>query len=142
MNAFSDGEVKLRVFQSLDLLSQTESKRRGIRDAEENETGTLVGMLNDVLPQLRPLDQGRIDYDDPDGLLVALQKAERLPHSVKKKSLSRMLNKALEISSVPRPFGNGTKRMYAVNAKKLEEYRKRYADGVRFASHDFRKRAG
>ena len=131
VNAFSDGEVKSRVFQSLDLLSQTESKRRGIRDAEENETGALVEMLNEVLPQLRPIETKEgIDYYDPDGLLVSLQKAELLPRSVKKKTLSRMLNKVLEIASLPRPFGKGTKRMYAVNAMKLEEYRKRYADGV------------
>ena len=129
VNAFPDGDVKMRVFGSLDILSQADARRRITRDAEENETGSLIGMLTEVLPQLRPVEtKGGVDYYDPDGLHLALLRADLIPRTVQKKGLSRMLKRILEIDSVPRPYGNGTKRMYAVDAKKLEEYRKRYAD--------------
>jgi hypothetical protein len=129
INAFLGGDVKYRIFQSLDHLSQTDANQRKLRDREENETGSLIAMLSEVLPQLRPLDSSDgIDYYDPDGLLLALQRAELIPKSMQRKALSRMLKRVLDVDSGPRGYGVSTKRMYAIDVKKLEEYKKRYSD--------------
>jgi hypothetical protein len=131
VNSFSDVDDKMRVFQSLDKLSQTDARRRVIRDSEENETGMAVAMMDEVLPRISPLEViGDIRYYDPDTVYLALQRGELIPKSMQKKGLSRMLKRALDIDSMPRSFGDGTKRMYAVDAKELESYRKRYAEVV------------
>ena len=129
VNSFPEGNVKTQAFQSLDHLSQADSKRRRLRDNEENETGSLIAMLTEVLPQLKPLDSIEgIDYYDPDGLHLALQRAELIPKSMQKKALSRMLKRVLEIDSIPRAYLLTTKRMYAIDKIKYEEYKKRYSD--------------
>lgn len=129
--SFDEGRDKTRILESLDKLSQADTRRRVIRDAEENETGMAVAMMDEVLPHIRPLEvTGEISYYDPDAVYLALQRGELIPKSMQKKGLSRMLKRALDIDSMPRSFGDGTKRMYAVDAKKLESYRKRYADVV------------
>jgi hypothetical protein len=131
VNAFVEGDDKTRVFQSLDLLSQTDARRRMIRDAEENETGLVVAMLNDVLSHVLPLEtKGDVKYYDPDVIYDSLRRLDLLPKTMQKKGLSRMLKRTLDVDSVPRSFGEGTKRMYAIDFKELESYRKRYADVV------------
>lgn len=131
VNSFDEGNYKHQVFQSLDHLSQTDAKRRAIRDSEENETGSLISILTEVLPQLKPLDSvGGINYYDPDGLHLSLQRADLIPKSMKRKSLSRMLKRVFDIDCLPHGYMLSTKRMYAINMVDLEGYRKRYADVV------------
>jgi hypothetical protein len=129
VNAFSDGDDKTRVFNSLDVLSQADARRRVIRDAEENETGLALAMLDDVLPHVLPLEtKDDMKYYDPDVIYESLHRLDLLPKSMEKKGLSRMLKRTLDIDSIPRSFGSGTKRMYAISSTELESYRRRYAD--------------
>jgi hypothetical protein len=129
VNAFKEGDDKTRVFNSLDVLSQTDARRRVIRDAEENETGLAVAMLDDVLPHVLPLEtKDDMKYYDPDVIYESLHRLDLLPKSMEKKGLSRMLKRTLDIDSIPRSFGSGTKRMYAISSTELESYRRRYAD--------------
>jgi len=131
VNSFNEGDDKTRIFQSLDKLSQTDARRRVIRDAEENETGLAVAMLDEVLPHILPMESsGDVKYYDPDVIYDSLRRLDLLPKSMQKKGLSRMLKRTLDINSVPRKFREGTKRMYEIDMKELESYRKRYADVV------------
>jgi hypothetical protein len=131
VNAFAEGDDKTRVFNSLDVLSQTDARRRVIRDAEENETGLAVAMLDEVLAHIQPLEtKDDVKYYDPDVIYDSLRRLDLLPKSMAKKGLSRMLKRTLDIDSIPRSFGSGTKRMYAVSSSELESYRRRYADVV------------
>ena len=131
VNAFAEGDDKTRVFNSLDVLSQTDARRRVIRDAEENETGLAVAMLDEVLAHIQPLEtKDDVKYYDPDIIYDSLRRLDLLPKSMAKKGLSRMLKRTLDIDSIPRSFGSGTKRMYAVSSSELESYRRRYADVV------------
>ena len=131
VNSFKEGDDKTRVFNSLDVLSQTDARRRVIRDAEENETGLAVAMLDDVLPHVLPLEtKNDMKYYDPDVIYESLHRLDLLPKSMEKKGLSRMLKRTLDIDSIPRSFGSGTKRMYAISTTELDSYRKRYADVV------------
>ena len=107
------------------------ARRRVIRDAEENETGLAVAMLDDVLPHVLPLEtKDDMKYYDPDVIYESLHRLDLLPKSMEKKGLSRMLKRTLDIDSIPRSFGSGTKRMYAISTTELNSYRKRYADVV------------
>ncbi len=124
-------DLKAQVYGSLDKLSQRDNARRKMRDAEENETGVLLQGLIDVLREMQPLQAADgVDYYDPDVLYAAMIKEEKIPKSVKRKGFSQLMNRILEIHSVPKAFKGGTKRMYAVDIVKFEEYKKRYADVV------------
>jgi hypothetical protein len=128
-SVFADEDMKAGVFTALDKLSQLDGKRRKSRDAEENETGLLIQGLTDVLKSIQPLqkDEG-VQYYDPDALYTAMIKEEIIPKTIKKKGFSRMIKRILEIDSVPRAFGLGTKRMYMIDTGKFGEYKKRYLD--------------
>ena len=131
VNAFADGDDKARIFQSLDTLSQADGRRRKIRDAEENETGLALGMLDDVLLHVPALElDGDVKYYDPDAIFETLRRLDLVPKSMQKKGLSRMLKRTLDIDSIPRSFAGRTKRMYAISAKELDGYRRRYSDVV------------
>jgi hypothetical protein len=131
VSAFKDVNVQNRAFESLDKLSQLDGARRRVRDAEENETGELLQGLTDVLKSIQPLSEdGGIQYYDPDVVYGAMIKDEKISKSVKKKGFSRLIKRILDIDSVPRAFGLGTKRMYAFDVAKFEEYKKRYSDVV------------
>jgi hypothetical protein len=128
VNAFVNDEGKTRVFQSLDVLSQTDARRRTIRDVEENETGLAIEMMDEVLTHIQPLDsKGDLRYYDPDAVFQLLHRIELVPKSLQRKALSRMLKRVLDIDSMPRQFGLGTKRMYVIDMAQFENYKLRYA---------------
>ncbi len=131
VNAFMGDDVKTRVFQSLDKLSQTDARRRRIRDSEENETSLALAMIKNVLelPTVQPSEiKENISYYDTDVIYEALRRLELLPKKMEKKGLSRMLKRTLDIESIPRSVKTGAKRMYAIDQKELENYRNRYGD--------------
>jgi hypothetical protein len=45
---------------------------------------------------------------------------------MEKKALSRLLRRALEIESVPTAVGGQTRRLYAIDKEKINEYHSRY----------------
>jgi hypothetical protein len=129
VSAFTNADVRGQAFASLDKLSQLDGARRRVRDAEQNETGELLQGLTDVLKSIQPLSEdGGMRYYDPDVVYGAMIKDEKISKSVKKKGFSRLIKRILDIDSVPRAFGLGTKRMYAFDVVKFEEYKKRYSD--------------
>lgn len=129
--AFPEGYNRTSIFRSLEVLSNADVRRRALRDAEENETGVAIRMMDEVLTHVLPLEsKDDMKYYDPDVIYDSLHRLELLPKSLQKKGLSRMLKRTLDIDSIPRAFGEGTKRMYAISTKELDSYRKRYADVV------------
>ena len=129
VTSFSEGVSRAQAFTSLDKLSRLDVNRRRMRDSEENETGVLIQGLTDVLKHMQPLqvDEG-IRYYDPDVLYRTMIEEEKIPHRIKRKGFSRLIKRILDIDSVPRAFRDGTKRMYAVDMVKFEEYQKRYGE--------------
>ncbi len=129
VSVFENAELKPQIYNSLDKLSQLDGIRRKMRDSEENETGSLITGLSEVLQRLQPhTDKDGIQYYETDVLFKALVQDEKIPKSMSKKGLSGLLKRALEIYSEPRQYGLGTKRMYGIDIEKFEEYRKRYSD--------------
>jgi hypothetical protein len=131
VNAFRDLNLKNSVFNSMDKLSHLDSERRSARDAEENETGSLIESLNEILAKVDPFHiEGGIKYYEPDLLHNAMLINEKIPKSMHRKAFSRLLKRVLEIECSPRSYLDKTKRMYAVDTAKFEDYKKRYADSV------------
>lgn len=131
VNSIDDETYKSRVFQSLDHLSQTDARRRAVRDSDENETGTALEMVDEALKYVEPEEiKGRIKYYDPDKIHMILQREGIIKKSVERKALSRMLKKVLDIDCVPRPYGLKSKRLYMIDMNEFEEYKRRYAPPV------------
>jgi hypothetical protein len=85
-------------------------------------------MMDEVLAHVQPLEsKGDLRYFDPDAIFLVLQRQELIPKSMQKKGLSRMLKRVLDIDSLPRQFGLGTKRMYVVDMTQFDNYKLRYA---------------
>ena len=129
VTCFQSEDLKNNVFNSLDKISQLDGKRRNARDIEDNETGNLVIGLLEVLKQVKPYNEvDGISYYEPDPLYSAMVREENIPKKMLRKAFSRLLKRVLEIESSPRGYGLKTKRMYAIDLKKMEEYKKRYTD--------------
>lgn len=127
--AFNSENVKMGIFTSLDKLSQLDGKRRKARDTEENETGSLISGLTEVFNLVQPYKEDKgISYYDPEILYAAMVKNEKIPKSMQRKSFSRLIKRTLEIESAPQGYNLTTKRMYVLDHKKFDEYKKRYAD--------------
>ena len=131
VNSFDASPYKTEIFESLEHLSQTDARRRAVRDSEENETGNALEMIDEALKHVLPEDtRDGINYYDPDKIHMILQREGMIKKSVERKALSRMLKKVLDIDCVPRPYGLKSKRMYVIDMNKFEEYKLRYAPPV------------
>ncbi len=131
VTSLTDNDLKASIFNSLDKLSQIDGRRRKMRDAEENETSSLINNLTEVLKQVQPYKQENgLSYYETDGLYNEMVKNEKIPKSMQRKAFSRFIKRVLEIESKPVGFKLATKRMYVIDEAKFEEYKKRYADIV------------
>jgi hypothetical protein len=120
-------EQKHQIFNSLDKYSQRDCRRRQRRDADENESVNLLLALQEMMLELKPVRvEGAMEYYDPDAVHFFLQRSGYLANGMQKKALSRLLNRTLEIESVPKAFGELTKRMYAIDRNRMAEYSRRY----------------
>lgn len=129
VSAFIDANERERVITSLNHLSAMDIARRQLRDSEENETGMLIQGLTEVLRAIRPIQEdGDLRYYDPDKLFTEMVRQEKIPGRVKRKGFSRLIKRILDIDSVPKAFEGSTKRMYAVDMIKFNEYKTRYGD--------------
>ncbi len=129
VSAFRDPDLQNNVFNSMDKLSHIDNKRRISRDAEENETGSLIEALDEILKLVPPFQKdGGISYYEPESLHNAMVINDKIPKNMQRKAFSRLMKRLLEIESIPRGYNLSTKRMYAIDLAKFEEYKKRYAD--------------
>ncbi|KAB2922660.1 MAG: hypothetical protein F9K22_11010 [Bacteroidetes bacterium] len=128
VNSFSEGTYKMKVFQSMDHLSQTDAKRRASRDTEENETGNALEMIDVVMDRVKPEETHKgIAYYDPDVVLDVLRREGLIKRTMERKALSRMLKKVLDIDCKGKQNGLKVKRMYAIELEAMKEMKRRYA---------------
>ena len=128
--AFDESDDKTQIFNSLDKYSRLDLRRKSQRDRDENESAVMVEAILGIIQNAIPTKtDGNLLFFDPKTVHEILLMSEVIPRNMEKKALSRLLRRALEIESVPTAVGGQTRRLYAIDKEKINEYHSRYASG-------------